>query len=164
MKERWQRQEQHIAKSLNGRVQPASGAGRNHKGDVRTSQFLVECKATDKDSISLKKAWIQKISKQACSIARDPLIHLDINGERCYVVPERVWNYLYGRIDHVTGNTSSVDTDTVSEKCENPLGMQQLQQPRMREQQKRDRQLQGNRQATQHVVRFTQRCTRRQGS
>ena len=58
---RSRRQEARGAEGLGGRVQPASGAFWNKKGDVKASYALVECKRTDAESITLKKADLRKI-------------------------------------------------------------------------------------------------------
>lgn len=55
-------QEERVAKLLGGRVVANSGATPFNKGDVMTKCFLIECKtkATESDSITIKKDWILK--------------------------------------------------------------------------------------------------------
>lgn len=60
-------QEKEVAKILNGHLVPASGGTRYDAGDVDAGNFLIECKNVTKPqtSISVKKAWLDKINEQA---------------------------------------------------------------------------------------------------
>lgn len=58
-------QERAVAKSLKGRVTPASGALWGSKGDVRNQQFLVECKITEKAAYRLEYTTWHKIKSEA---------------------------------------------------------------------------------------------------
>lgn len=62
-----ERQEQYVAKILGGRVQPGSGCGKFSKSDVRSGDFLVECKTamTTKQAFSIKKDWLEKLRAEA---------------------------------------------------------------------------------------------------
>jgi len=64
--------EKSTAKTLGGKVQPASGAKAGFKGDVREvgtlfNEFLVECKRTEKQSIRIEARWLNKITTEAGS-------------------------------------------------------------------------------------------------
>ena len=61
------KQESTVAEELGGKRQPNSGATQFAKGDVLLDKFVVECKTktTHCDSISIKKEWIDKVSKEA---------------------------------------------------------------------------------------------------
>lgn len=67
-------QEKAVAKKLNGRVQPNSGATAFAKGDVRLddSSFLIECKTktTPSDSMSIKKSWLEKNMHEALFLGK----------------------------------------------------------------------------------------------
>ena len=65
-------QEERVAKLLRGRVVANSGATPFHKGDVMTKCFLIECKtkATESDSITIKKDWILKNKEEAFSMGK----------------------------------------------------------------------------------------------
>jgi hypothetical protein len=56
--------EKSVCKLLDAQQQSNSGAGNFRKGDViqRPASMLIECKTvtTDKDSVSIKKEWIEK--------------------------------------------------------------------------------------------------------
>lgn len=77
-------QEDHIAKSYNGRRSPSSGAQDADRGDVRymvnvvTGNYLytAECKATKAASISLKKDVWLKIQEEAEDQERRPCMFL----------------------------------------------------------------------------------------
>ena len=66
---RWysSKQEKAVAKAIGGQQTPNSGATPWIKGDVSTSKLLVECKTktTPSESISIKKAWLQKNREEA---------------------------------------------------------------------------------------------------
>lgn len=61
------RQEKQVAKSLKGVQTPNSGATKFIKGDVTTSQFLIECKTCTKEqkTFTVQKEWITKNQEEA---------------------------------------------------------------------------------------------------
>jgi len=65
-------QEKAVAKKLNGRVQPNSGATAFAKGDVKTDGWLIECKTktTPSDSMSIKKSWLEKNMHEALFLGK----------------------------------------------------------------------------------------------
>lgn len=67
-----------IAEALNGKVVIASGALYFAKGDVITTDYLVECKATQKSYYVLKRVIIEKIEKEALKCNRLPLLAIRI--------------------------------------------------------------------------------------
>lgn len=73
-------QEKQDAKDYGGRVTPGSGNGVFKKGDVRCVDVLIENKRTDKDALSIKGEWLDKIRKEAQSEGREPVVGIDING------------------------------------------------------------------------------------
>ena len=78
-----ERHEKKIAKQYGGKRSPSSGAAVVDQGDVRTSDCLVECKHTgtfDKParSISVKLADLEKITKEAWSEGKQPVMALGI--------------------------------------------------------------------------------------
>lgn len=68
--------EKRVAKSLNGRLTPASGALSGAKGDIHLTDYLVEAKATEKDSMSVKLAWLTKIAAEARSEGKEPALSI----------------------------------------------------------------------------------------
>jgi hypothetical protein len=68
-KDRSRRQEQKIASYLKGRRVPMSGSG-TMKGDIRVPfddyrDIYGECKFTEKDTLSVQVAWLEKIRTEA---------------------------------------------------------------------------------------------------
>jgi Holliday junction resolvase len=70
----WVKQEKRLAKSSGGRRQPASGATEFLKGDVKAGDLLIEAKATDAASLSVKLAWLSKITEQARAVGKVPAL------------------------------------------------------------------------------------------
>ncbi len=104
-KEKSVRQEKRMAESIGGRVQPGSGSSMYAKADVKHRTYLIECKRTDKKSISVKGAWLKKITEEAFAKEKTPALHLemDVGGgmtERDWVaVPKSVFVELIGEND-----------------------------------------------------------------
>ena len=67
------RQEKAVAKAVKGKQVSNSGATAFSKGDVRTNQWLIECKTntTAKKSFSIKKEWIDKNKEEAFAMNKD---------------------------------------------------------------------------------------------
>lgn len=89
--ERWKIQEMRMAAGMGGRVQPGSGSSMYAKGDVKTSEFLIECKATDKASLSLKGDWLAKIREEARGQGLVPALALNISGEEWVAIPRSLF-------------------------------------------------------------------------
>jgi len=68
------KQERSLAARLGGRTQKGSGSCRFHKGDVKTVELLLEAKQTSKESLSVKKAWLEKISREAMAYNKVPAL------------------------------------------------------------------------------------------
>lgn len=66
------KQEESVVRTTGGSRQPNSGATPFAKGDVVAEQFLIECKTktTHCKSISIKKEWIDKVSKEALFVGK----------------------------------------------------------------------------------------------
>ena len=99
-KELSQRSEKRAATELGGKVQIASGAISGLKGDVVTDEFLVEDKITRSSTqVTLKKAWLDKIKREAFMAGRTPLLRLTFGdeGEAYYVLRSRDFTDLLER-------------------------------------------------------------------
>ena len=74
------KQEKDVAKKFNGNVTKNSGATQFQPGDVQLENMLIECKTkmSHSDSISIKKAWLEKI-KQESLFAGKPYYSLIFN-------------------------------------------------------------------------------------
>jgi hypothetical protein len=73
-------QENRLARKMGGRRVPGSGATEWAKGDVSLPQFLVEAKQTVHGSLSVKKAWLTKISREALAVGKVPALAIEIQG------------------------------------------------------------------------------------
>jgi len=71
--------EKELAKKLGGKRQPASGAITGHKGDVKTSELLIDLKETDSKSIIVKLGDLHKIMNEANGEGKDPALVLRFN-------------------------------------------------------------------------------------
>lgn len=67
------KQETYVAKKFNGKTTANSGATKFQKGDVKLDDFLVECKTktTHSESMSIKKEWLEKNSKEALFMGKE---------------------------------------------------------------------------------------------
>lgn len=65
-------QEDKVAKLVGGRRTLNSGATSFQKGDVETSDFLIECKTSieEKKSFSIKHEWLKKLRIEARGMGR----------------------------------------------------------------------------------------------
>ncbi len=65
-RKRSNKQEKKVAKQYGAKVQPGSGSMAHAKADViLEGTYRIECKHTVKESISLKRAWLKKLSEEA---------------------------------------------------------------------------------------------------
>lgn len=77
------KQERETAKEVGGRTTPASGAKWHSKADVKSDNYLIECKITEKQYYSLKLSTWEKINEEATKAGlRTPVIRIDLeNGK-----------------------------------------------------------------------------------
>lgn len=83
-------QENRVARKLGGRRQRGSGSSDYAKGDVKTENFLIECKQTEKKSLSVKGDWLSKITREAMASGKTPALSIEIKGIEDRLV-ERDW-------------------------------------------------------------------------
>lgn len=88
-------QEKHVAKAVNGSVVANSGATKFSKGDVRSNEWLFECKTKTKESQSLTihKDWFTKNAEEAFAMGkRYNAVVFDFgDGENYYAVDEKTF-------------------------------------------------------------------------
>lgn len=71
--------EKRVARKMNARLQPASGATPGAKGDMkiaRTQKFLAEAKSTTHDTLKIDLGWLMKIQQEALHKNSKPLLIL----------------------------------------------------------------------------------------
>lgn len=75
-KKKVNKNEKRLAHKLGGCRRPNSGAIQGLKGDVVFSDFLVDMKQTEKNSIRVKLADLQKIVNEANGAGKEPALIL----------------------------------------------------------------------------------------
>ena len=98
------RQENKVAKAVNGKRTANSGATAFQKGDVVTKDWLIECKTKTKDcnSFTIKEDWLLKNEEEAFAMGKNySALCFDFGpsaNKRYYVISERLFeifkNYL----------------------------------------------------------------------
>lgn len=85
------KQEKRVAGELNARTVIASGSLWGSKGDVRSENYLVECKTTAKDFYTLDLNTWNKIEKEAIKDGlRIPVMNIDLlDGKHRFAVFKR---------------------------------------------------------------------------
>ena len=61
------------------------------KGDLVDGDFLIESKATDKNSLRINAATLRKIREEAAGRAKIPAMRIRIQDEEWYIVPKQIW-------------------------------------------------------------------------
>lgn len=91
-----------VGKSLGAKMRPASGAMEGLKGDMTLGDFLIESKSTVGASMSIKHAWLGKISSEAMFSGKQPALTVTftwpdgspVNYGEWVMVPLHVWKGL----------------------------------------------------------------------
>ena len=100
------KQEKSVAKAVNGRQVSNSGATDFQKGDVVSSDFLIECKTKTKnsDSMSIKKEWLEKNKKEALFMGKEHsalAFNFGPDEENYYIIEEYLFKEL---LEHLKEN------------------------------------------------------------
>ena len=83
-----QKHEKRLAKKIGGKTNAASGAFWSHKGDVRSSDLLIEHKYTGKKQTTIKSDVLKKIWREAILDGRIPVLGIHLDGEDYVVLSE----------------------------------------------------------------------------
>ncbi len=81
--------EEELSKVLGARINRGSGAVAWRKGDMQVKQFKLENKSTQKKSLSIKKAWMDKITDEALSAGDIPALGLVFTDDQGR--PDQMW-------------------------------------------------------------------------
>lgn len=73
---KWEKKEKNDSKAFNGRRQKASGSYWAQPGDVKSDNFLIDSKQTDKASYSISKKTWDKLYEEALFSYRYPVLSL----------------------------------------------------------------------------------------
>jgi hypothetical protein len=74
--------EQRLARELQGRARPASGAMDGAKGDIDLGKFLMEAKSSTQLSMALKFPWLLKIVGEARAEGKKPCLAVSFVDEQ----------------------------------------------------------------------------------
>ncbi len=85
-KKRSQKQEKKIAKAVDGKVTPASGAIPFWKNDVHSEYWHIEAKYTDKNSYAINKKMLDTLTKEAQKNWKLPSLVVEFSPREIYVV------------------------------------------------------------------------------
>jgi hypothetical protein len=80
--------ETRLAKAIGGSRTAASGAFWSRKGDVRSSELLIEHKWTGKKSKTIQSVELKKITTEAIMDGRMPVFGLHLDGEDYVIMLE----------------------------------------------------------------------------
>lgn len=102
------RQETKVAKAVSGRRTANSGATAFSKGDVVTTDWLIECKTKTKDcsSFTIKEEWLLKNEEEAFAMGKNnSALCFDFGpsaNKRYYVISERLFQVLQQYLEEDT--------------------------------------------------------------
>ena len=82
------RHEERLAKKIGGKRNAGSGAFWSRKGDVRSTDLLIEHKWTGKASFTVKATVLEKIVKEAILDGRTPVLGFSLNNENYVMLTE----------------------------------------------------------------------------
>ena len=89
------KQEKKIAKAVNGKRTPNSGATTFRKGDVTTDNWLFEAKTKmeESKSFTIKREWIEKNKEEAFAMGKDyNALVIDFgDGKQFYLLDEKTF-------------------------------------------------------------------------
>lgn len=98
--------EKSICKALGARQQSNSGAGHFSKGDVvhDGASMLIEAKCTmsPKQSVSIKREWIEKNKSEAFSIRKSNhcvCFNFEPDGNNYFVIDEKLMKFLVEKLE-----------------------------------------------------------------
>lgn len=98
--------EKSVCKALGASQTANSGAGKWSKGDCvkRNASLLIECKTTmsEKQSVSIKKEWIDKNREEAFSNRLDNnclCINFGPGSDNYYVISEKLMKFLVQKLE-----------------------------------------------------------------
>ena len=83
-----QKHEKRLAKKVGGYTNAGSGAFWSRKGDVRSSDLLIEHKWTGKKQTTVKSDVLKKIVREAILDGRMPVLGIHLDGEDYVILLE----------------------------------------------------------------------------
>lgn len=92
MKRKWELKEKSDAKEFTGKRVKGSGNRWYSPGDVKTNEFLIDSKQTDKKSYSLNIDTLDKLYEEALFSYRIPLLSIKIQDKEIIVLFKEDFN------------------------------------------------------------------------
>lgn len=89
-----QKQEKRVAKAMGGTINAMSGAGWVRKADVRTDDYMVECKTKmdpNAKSTTIRAKDLRDLTKRAYAEGRIPLYVIEFGPHSYVMLPEDDW-------------------------------------------------------------------------
>jgi hypothetical protein len=114
MKSKGQREskkhEDRLAKKVGGQRSAGSGAFWSRKGDVRSTDLLIEHKWTGKASFTVKATVLEKIVEEAILDSRMPILGFSLNNENYVMLTEDDFLELRSTLQEHTCTNQILDT------------------------------------------------------
>jgi hypothetical protein len=101
--------EDRLAGLVSGQRSAGSGAFWSRKGDVRSTDLLIEHKWTGKASFTVKAAVLEKIVKEAILDNRTPVLGFSLNNENYVMLTEDDFLELRSTLQEHTCTTKTSD-------------------------------------------------------
>jgi hypothetical protein len=83
--------EARLARRVQGRLQPASGAMAGAKGDISLPAVLLEAKSTTGGLLPVRHAWLLKIAKEARAAGKLPALAITFTTGDGRPLPDGAW-------------------------------------------------------------------------
>ena len=80
------KQEKRLAKAIGAKRTPQSGAQDTSPTDMITGNYIIESKATKRNSISVKEEWLSSLKQSPMHMGKIPTLILEFPKQRRYVV------------------------------------------------------------------------------
>ena len=119
------RQEKAVAKKVGGKQVVNSGATAFSKGDVRTEEWIIECKTStkEKSSFCIKREWLEKNKEEAFAMGKSfGALCFDFGGtKRYYVVDEKTFIKMKQALENLQEEISMKPKANVMYECKNDV-------------------------------------------
>lgn len=86
---KWQRKEQNDAEDFGGFRTPGSGNKDGFKGDVKTDDWLIECKHTTRKGFRITNTLWDKCHNEALLADRRPILSIELGSGKEVVVLDK---------------------------------------------------------------------------
>jgi len=83
--------EARLARRVQGRLQPTSGAMAGAKGDISLPAVLLEAKSTTRATLPVRHAWLLKIAQEARSMGKVPALAITFTTGDGRPLPDGAW-------------------------------------------------------------------------